>query len=117
MNIPDQIHFDALDPDDFELQHWLATTESENLFWLRDGIAQQMKEKLRELVKLRIANPDVLYDTLHFENWRDRGNNLLKMIRVQLDARRPYCEMRAFKMEASHDTNVVLTSKSRWGRR
>ena len=80
-------------------------------------IAQQLKKEKDKLANLFRANPDVVYDLPHFRTWLDKGNALLKMIRVQLSARLLYCERRAFKMEASHDTNVFLTSKSRWGRR
>ena len=45
MNIPGQIHFDALGPDDFEFKKWLVTAESENLWEVWALIAQKLKEK------------------------------------------------------------------------
>ena len=117
MDIPDQIHFDALDPEDFELQHWLATEESENLWQVSTLIEQRLKKEKKELEHLLRANCHVVYDLAPCRTRLENGHTLLNMIRMQLGTRRPDCEMRAFKMEASHDIFVCITSNSRWGRR
>ena len=117
MNIPDQIHFDALDPDGFEFKKWLVSAEAENLWEVWALVAQKLKEEKDELVNLLRANSDVVYDFEPCRTRLDKGHALLKVIRVQLSARRPDCERRAFKMEASHHTSVFFTSNSRWGRR
>ena len=80
-------------------------------------VAQKLKEEKDELVNLLRANSDVVYDFEPCRTRLDKGHALLKVIRVQLSARRPDCERRAFKMEASHHTSVFFTSNSRWGRR
>ena len=116
MNLPDQIHFDALDPDDFEFQHWLRTAEAERLWETSTLIAEQFEAEKSQLLDL------LRQGRLDLKPCRDRfgkGKALLMIIRDELFARRPNCERRVFKMEASHDTHVLLTSNNRcrWGAR
>ena len=116
MNIPDQIHFDALDPDDFEFQHWLRTAEAERLWETSTLIAQQLKTEKEQLVHLLRKSR---FDLEPCRDKLEKGKALVRMIRDELFARRPNCERRVFKMEASHDIHVLLTSNNRcgWGSR
>ena len=119
MNIPDQIHFDALDPDDFQFQHWLVTAESETLWEVWALITKKLKEEKDDLENLLrdALDRDVVIDIAPCRTRLDKGKALDRMIKKQLIARLPYCKRGAFKMQSSHDTSVFLTSNSRWGRR
>ena len=64
-----------------------------------------------ELVNLLLANSDVVYDFEPCRTGLDKGHALLKMIRVQLSARRPDCERRAFK--ALHGIGETITKRIR----
>ena len=106
MNIPDQIHFDRLDPDDFEFQHWLLTAQASTLCEVSALIERTLKDetqKFRKRSRLRARHA--------------KGKALVEAIHKQLQSRIVDCETRASKMQVVYDMHVFSTATSRWSSR
>ena len=103
MNVPDQTHFDQLDPGDFEFQNGLRAAKSENLCEVSTLIEERLQAEKGELVYLLRASLGE-YDLALVYQRLQKGKVLIEATRDRLCARfqnRTGCERRGFKIEAS----------------